>query len=186
MLYECVYVWTVETSKSKTEFLKFQIVKRFLFCFFFVFWRQLATNEKSSRHIYVHLPLICECMKTTNGTCKIQRNTLIHIRFVSTHREKGENVCMDSSVSSGPNCQKHEKKIRLIKLTEKKNRRFCFGKFQMKFSSFRNADAAQLFAVATRSIWDFCPFFAECICDRLYSVYVSGFFFSNYMTTNCL
>lgn len=46
-----------ERSKKKKNnkyIFEFQIVLSF--------WRQLPTNEKSSRRIYVHLPLICECM----------------------------------------------------------------------------------------------------------------------------
>lgn len=49
---------TVETKQKQTESNEkkneLQIVLSI--------WRQLPTNKKSSRRIYVHLPLICECI----------------------------------------------------------------------------------------------------------------------------
>lgn len=45
---------SMEKTESKEEIFEFQIVLSF--------WRQLPTNKKSSRRIFVHLPLICECM----------------------------------------------------------------------------------------------------------------------------
>lgn len=50
---------TVKTKQEQTESnekkkIELQIVLSI--------WRQLPTNKKSSRRIYVHLPLICECI----------------------------------------------------------------------------------------------------------------------------
>lgn len=47
-----------KTTESKQFFYSFRVESQIVLSF----WRQLPTNKKSSRRIYVHLPLICECM----------------------------------------------------------------------------------------------------------------------------
>lgn len=64
------YTYILKCESFRVYFFLFSFAILLLRCrhhhhyyyYFFVFWRQMRTNKKWSRHIYEHLPLICVCV----------------------------------------------------------------------------------------------------------------------------